>query len=123
MSYEKLCEEVLLLTPHIAAAIVEHRDGYKVAERKRKEIAKMEEDKASFGLLRGAQLVEKAKEYRQELGNLHYIIGRFDNLLSLIFPMKDNHSLILAVEPSIIDFKTLTSDVKAIIQKNNLSSF
>ncbi len=81
MGYDKLCEEAMLLTPHIAVAIVEHRDGYKVCQKARREIVKMDYDKASFGLLRGAQLVEKAKDYHKELGKLHFIIGEFDNLL------------------------------------------
>ncbi len=107
----------MLLTPHIAKAIVEHRDGYKVTERMRKSLVQMNDDKSSFALLRAAQLVEKAQEYRQELGNLHYIIGRFDNLLVSVFPLKENHSLILLAEPSITEYKTFTSDVIAIIRK------
>lgn len=110
----------MLLTKQIAVAIVEHRDGYRVYEKSRKEIVKMEQDKASFGLLRGAQLVEKAKEYREELGHLHFIISEFDNLLSFIFPLKDNHCLILALEPDLTDLKRFAQDVKTVIEKNNL---
>ncbi len=89
-------------------------------ERVRKEIVKMNEDKASFGLLRGVQLVEKAKDYQNELGNLHFIIGEFDNLLSFIFPLKDNHALILALSPKMTEFKPFITRVKEIIRKNNL---
>jgi hypothetical protein len=110
----------MLLTPHIAKAIVEHRDGYKVSERKRKSIVTMNDDKSSFALLRAAQTVEKAKDYEKELGNLHYVIGMFDNLLTFIFPLKDSHSLIMLAEPSIIDLKTFVSDVKEVITKNSL---
>ncbi len=120
MSYEKLCDELMLMTDKIAVAIVEHRDGYKVCERKRKDIVMMEQDKASFGLLRGAQLLEKAKDYQKELGNLHFIVGEFDNLLSFIFPLKDNLALILAMEPSITDFKPFISNVWGVIKKNDL---
>ena len=108
------------MTNEIVTAIVEHRDGYKVCERARKEIVQMDKDKASFGLLRGAQLVEKAKDYRKELGNLHFIVSEFDNLMSFIFPLKDNHSLILALEPHMQEFKTFVTDVKEIIKKHNL---
>jgi len=110
----------MLMTDKIAVAIVEHRDGYKVCERKRKDVVTMERDKASFGLLRGAQLVEKAKDYRKELGNLHFIIGEFDNMLSFIFPLKDNQALILALEPTMTDFKPFISNVLGIIKKNDL---
>ncbi len=119
MSYDKLCADLLVLTPHIAKVVVEHRDGYKLTERKRKSIVTMDDDKSAFALLRAAQSVEKAKDYRQELGNLHFIIGRFDNLLTFAFPLKDNLSLILLAEPAIIDFKTFTNDVREVVRKNN----
>ena len=120
MSYDKLCDEVMLLTPHMAKVIVEHRDGYKVSETKRKSIITMNDGRSSFALLRAAQTVEKAKDYEKELGNLHYIIGMFDNLLTFIFPLKDGHSLIMLAEPVIIDLKTFVSDVKEVITRNSL---
>ncbi len=56
----------MLLTYNIAVATVERRDGYRVCERVRKEIVKMNEDKASFGL-RGASSWKKRRITRTNL--------------------------------------------------------
>jgi len=111
------------MTDQIVATIVEHRDGYRVWEEIRKEIVKMDQDKLSFALLRAAQLVEKAKDYRKELGNLYCNISEFENLLLFIFPLKDNHALIVVVEPKMREFRPFISNVKGVIIKNNLAGF
>jgi len=123
MSYDKLCDELLLMTDQIVATIVEHRDGYRVWEEIRKEIVKMDQDKLSFALLRAAQLVEKAKDYRKELGNLYCNISEFENLLLFIFPLKDNHALIVVAEPKMKEFRPFISNVKGVIIKNDLAGF
>ena len=123
MSYDKLCDELLLMTDQIVATIVEHRDGYRVCEGIRKEIVKMDQNKLLFALLRAAQLVEKAKDYRKELGNLYCNISEFENLLLFIFPLKDNHALIVVVEPSMREFRPFINNVKGVIIKNNLAGF
>ncbi len=120
MNYDSLCDDLMQLSDKMVAAIVEHWHGYKVSQRIRKEFVKIEEDKVLFALLRCALLPEKAKDYLNELGELHYSILEFDNLLLFIVPLKDELTLILLVEPGMMHLKTFINDVKEVIERNQI---
>ncbi len=122
MNYMKLCDDLMLLSDKLAAAIVEHRHGYRVSASIRKEIVKIEEDKALFGLLRCALLTEKTKDYQNELGKLHYFIGEFDNLLLFILPLENDLSLILLADVGMLDLQSFIKNVNQTIEKNRVGT-
>ncbi|MFQ5941344.1 MAG: hypothetical protein ACE5KA_06580 [Nitrososphaerales archaeon] len=120
MSFDKLCDEVMMMSKHVLAAFVEHKEGCRLSERIKKVPIEIEADKILLGLLRGAQLVELTKDFRKEVGNIQVIIHMFDKLTSFLFPLKDNHTLIVAVEPVTLEFSSFIKDVKESIRKNRL---
>jgi hypothetical protein len=108
----------MLLTQQIAAVFVEHKDGHRVAVKIREELAQIDDDRLALALFRGAQLMERAKEYKDEVGYIRVIVHEFAKLISFIFPVDEYHALVVATTPNIAEFRPFITDVREIIKKN-----